>query len=73
MKQREIILKYLESYYPEWVPGYSLHGLNTSWGFLGSRAERNCREMRSEGILERKIIKTFAHYRIKKEGQGRLL
>ena len=67
MKQRAIILDYLDDLYPEWLPGYKLHGLSTVHGFIGSRGERTARDLRAEGVLESKMIGKFVHYRVKKE------
>lgn len=67
MNQRTIILDYLDTLYPEWIAGYKLHGLSTAFGFIGSRGERNARDLRAEGLLESKIIGKFVYYRIKKQ------
>lgn len=64
MNQQEIILHHLEDHYPNWYPGYLLHGLETPYGFIGSRGERNARQMRSEGKLERQIIDNKVYYRV---------
>lgn len=67
MKQRSIILDYLDDVYPEWTPGYKLHGLPTTHGFIGSRGERTARDLRAEGLIEHKMIGKFVYYRIKRE------
>ena len=74
MTQEKIIIKYLEAHYPNWIPGFRFHGLDTEWGFIGSRGERTLREMREDGIVERQLNeKGFAIYRVKKErGQANL-
>lgn len=66
LTQERILLAYLADIYPLWTPGFKLHG-NTNYGWLGSRTERTCRDLRESGKLESKIIGKFVHYRVKKE------
>ena len=64
--QESIILDHLDDLYPEWTPGYRLHGLATTHGWIGSRGERTARELRAEGKLEAKVIGKYVHYRVKR-------
>ena len=67
MSQRNIIIKLLRDTYErdpdEWTRGYLLQGKITSYGFLGARGTRNCRDLATEGVIESRIRNKFVEYR----------
>ena len=54
MTDKEIILKYLE-YLNDWEFEYKIHGINTPFGFIGARGDRNVRQLIKDGKLEKKL------------------
>ena len=67
MTQKEIVVEYLKSLNGEWVREYNLRAVHTPFGFLGFQADRRCRELAQEGIIERRLNGKFAEMRIKPE------
>lgn len=65
MSQREIIISYLKSLNGEWVREYNLRAVQTPFGFLGFQADRRCRELAEEGVIERRLSGKYAEMRIK--------
>ena len=63
MNQREIIRRYIESI--GWVHEYKVHGINTPFGFIGARGDRNVRQMIKDGILEAKMDGKYRIVRVK--------
>ena len=53
LKVAEIILKVLESRYPDWVMSWEIIKVNTPFGFLGQSADRIARGMAERGIIIR--------------------
>lgn len=53
MTQRDIILKVLRKN-QAWTEGYKLVKVNTEWGWLGSDATRQCRELFTDGLIDKK-------------------
>lgn len=55
MTQKSLIKKYLESLYPDWIREFEVHRINTEFGFIGPRGERDIREMLADGEIEGKL------------------
>lgn len=65
LTQSQIILKLLESKYPDYVYSYDLTKVNTKWGYLGLQGNRRARELAEEGTIEVVHDKKYAKYRCK--------
>jgi DNA-binding transcriptional ArsR family regulator len=63
MTQRNLILTYLRSKTPAWVPSYDLEKARTEWGWLGTSGGRRARELAEAGLVERKIDGKYSYYR----------
>lgn len=63
MTQKEIIKNFLR-WSDDWVVVDKLVRVDTKWGYLSKRAERTAREMRADGIIERKIEGGRVYYRL---------
>ena len=63
LKQVKIVVDYLKSNYPHWIPAYKLRSIDTEFGWLGSQGDRRCRELAEKGTIERKLIGKYANYR----------
>ena len=63
LNQKEIIVRHLKTSYPDWIPAYKLCSIDTQFGWLGNQGDRRCRELAEDGIIERKLIGRFAHYK----------
>ena len=50
MTQKDIIIKYLKSL-GTWVPEYRIRAIETPFGWIGARGDRNVRELIKEGKL----------------------
>jgi|TARA_R110002167_G_scaffold6328_4_gene29379 hypothetical protein len=50
---KDIIIKYIQSQHPRPVAGYELVNQPTSYGWLGSSADRKARELAAIGLLSR--------------------
>lgn len=72
LTQREIILNVLEDA-KEFVPSYNLIKINTKWGWLGSGADRQARDLAIEGLLQRKREGKYTFYKLIEEKQPSLL
>ena len=63
MTQQEIVLRYLDDQ-KDWLKTYSLTGIKTKWGFIGSQGDKRARELaknqgyNSDGSLK----KYFCYY-----------
>lgn len=66
MTQKTIIKKYLESL-GGWVREFEIHRIDTPFGFIGPRGERDIREMLADRILEGAFDGRFRIVRIKPE------
>ena len=63
MNQKEIILRHLKANYTHWIAAYNLRSVDTEFGWLGHQADRVCRKLAENGIIERRLIGRYAHYR----------
>jgi len=72
MTQSEIIINYLNDT-NDWVASYKIIKVNTNWGWLGTSADRQARELAEQGILQRKRDGKYTYYRIIKQGQLNLI
>ena len=72
MTQREIIMKTLEES-GDWIPSFKLQKENTPYGWLGSSADRTCRKMAEDKLIERKQEGKYAYYRAIKPTGYRVL
>ena len=63
MTQYEIIKKYIES--TGWIEEYKVRAINTPWGWIGARGDRNVRDLIKSGVLERKLEGKYCVVRIK--------
>lgn len=69
LTQAQIIMKYLEQqriirgFTDGWVKSYELIKVNTSYGWLGSGADRQARRLAEEGDIERRHNGKYAEYR----------
>ncbi len=67
--QKQIILEVLKDALKnsneelQWIREYSLRSTNTSFGWLGFQADRRCRELHQEGLIERRLNGKYAEYR----------
>ena len=66
MNQKQIIKKYLGAE-NDWVMEGKIRSINTPWGFIGFRGDRNCRQMVADGELEHKMIGKYAYVRVKSQ------
>lgn len=55
MTQKEIIKSYLKSRSPEWIKEGLIRGINTDFGFIGFRGDRDVRQMIKDGEVEAKF------------------
>ena len=72
--QKQIIIEYLrwkkenaKSEDEEWEREHKLRSTNTHFGWLGFQADRRCRELHNEGILERRLNGKYAEYRLREK------
>jgi len=72
MSQKEIIKKYLEDIYPEWVREFEIYRINTPWGFIGPRGPRDIREMLAAGIIEGRLVGKYRWIRAKPSKAARV-
>lgn len=72
LTQREIILNVLEDA-KDFVPSYNLIKTNTKWGWLGTSADRQARELAEEGLLQRKREGKYTYYRLVENNQLSLI
>ena len=62
MTQRQTILQVLRES-GVWIKSFDLQKLKTKFGWLGTSADRQCRAMAMEGIIERRNVGKYAEYR----------
>ena len=67
MTQNKILLSYLGDLYPDWIEGFKLCSVQTTYGWLSHKADARLRELRADGLIERKIEGKYVYYRIKRE------
>ena len=65
MKQKQIIRQYLQSLYPDWIREFEIHRINTEFGFVGPRGERDIREMLADGEIEGELRGKYRWIRAK--------
>lgn len=49
-----IILQFLQDHPDKWVLGREMRGIQTSYGWIGERGKRDCRDLVEMGYLYRK-------------------
>ena len=50
MKQKEIIKNYIQQV--GWIEEYKVRAIQTDWGWIGARGDRDVRDMLKSGTLE---------------------
>jgi hypothetical protein len=63
MSYKEKIVSLLE-YKKDWVPAYDLEKVDSPMGWIGSSGSRRARELHAESVLERRLHKGYAEYRL---------
>lgn len=63
--QRNIILNVLRDNPEKWFNSYDFIKVNTKYGWLGSQADRRCRELAEENLIEVRHEGKYAQYRAK--------
>ena len=61
LSQSQIILKVLESS-SEPVPSHAIQKTQTSWGWLGTSADREARRLAEEGKISRERVGKYTYY-----------
>ena len=64
--QYKIIRQYLAEI-DDWVLEGKIRSLQTPYGFVGFRGDRNCRDLVRAGILEKRLVNGLCEVRIKKQ------
>lgn len=72
LTQKEILLNVLEDA-KDFVPSYNLIKTNTKWGWLGTSADRQARELAEEGLLQRKREGKYTYYKLIENQQPSLI
>lgn len=72
LTQKEILLNVLEDA-KDFVPSYNLIKTNTKWGWLGTSADRQARELAEEGLLQRKREGKYTYYKLVENNQLSLI
>lgn len=72
LTQKEILLNVLEDA-KDFVPSYNLIKTNTKWGWLGSGADRQARDLAIEGLAQRKKIGRYTYYKLIENQQPSLI
>lgn len=62
MTQHQIILNYLRDL-NDWQFEYKIRGVNTEYGFIGARGDRDVRQLVRDGKLERRLEGKFCQVR----------
>lgn len=65
MNQKTIILRYLEDF-RDWQFEYKVRSLDTTFGFIGARGDRNVRDLLANGLLEGKKEGKYRMVRFKR-------
>lgn len=52
MNQKKIILSYLESL-GDWVEEYKIRAIDTPFGWIGARGDRDVRQLIHDGLVEK--------------------
>lgn len=47
----------------DWIPSYDLEKVSTPYGWIGLRGTRTCRDLAKKGVIEKKMIDGYIHYR----------
>jgi hypothetical protein len=63
MTQKQIILNHLKDY-GGWEYEFKLRAIETKYGWIGARGDRNVREMLASGLLEGKFDRYKGRYRM---------
>lgn len=72
LTQKEIILRHLKDAGSEWTPAFKLRSVSTPYGWIGHQGDRVCRKLTETGVIERRIIRRYAHYRIRQFKEAEL-
>lgn len=62
MTQKNIILNFLRDK-GIWVPSFDLQKVTTIYGWLGTSADRQARQMAEDGLISREQRGKYAYYR----------
>ncbi len=57
------IIKHVLMDRKDWVPSYDLEKVSTPYGWIGLRGTRTCRDLAKKGVIEKKMIDGYIHYR----------
>ncbi|MCL5224211.1 MAG: hypothetical protein M1361_01155, partial [Patescibacteria group bacterium] len=71
LTQHDIIRNYLDG--KGWVYEYKIRGLDTEWGFIGARGDRDVRQMIRNGELEASFNGKYRIVRLKRSPSPREL
>ncbi|MEK7111882.1 MAG: hypothetical protein AAB875_01005 [Patescibacteria group bacterium] len=63
MTQKEIIKNYIEQV--GWIEEYKVRAIQTDWGWIGARGDRDVRDMIKSGTLEKKMNGKYCMVRVK--------
>ena len=72
MTQKQIILAHLKDY-GGWEYEFKLRAIETKYGWIGARGDRNVREMLASGELEGKFDRYEGKYRMVRYPQEKVL
>ena len=64
LTQEELVKRYLTD---EWIEGFKLRSIATTWGWIGSQGDRRARKLFEKKEIERDYIKGIVVYRRKQE------
>lgn len=67
LTQSQLIVKFLESRYPDYVYGYELVKVNTPKGWIGSSGDRRARELAEKGIIKAMHEGKYVKYQFAQE------
>jgi hypothetical protein len=56
----------------DWVPSYQFVNKTTPYGWIGQSGDRAARKMVADGIIERRKIGKYAHYRWPQPNQQKM-
>lgn len=66
MTQKQIILEYLKDF-SDWQLEYKIRDINTKWGFIGARGDRDVRDLIKSGKIESSMRGKFRIVKAKVE------
>lgn len=63
--QKQILLNLLRSQPDKWFPSFEIQSVDTEFGWLGTSADRQARQMAENGLIDREQRGKYAYYRAK--------